>query len=143
MQPLIDYIVTHTARGECQCGRCCDKAPDRPAPAHSVDVHFFWVSAIGDPTKEDLLRLLEAHYPEMERLRKGPSYIEIGGALGDQGLALRLIGLGQLVGLWTAITPKTLRLTGEAADELAGRGFVMAGGMKPRAEAVQAETAKL
>ena len=129
MQPLIDYIIAHTARGECQCGRCFDKGADRPAPAHSVDVHFFWVSAVGEPSREELLRLLEAHYPDRERLRGGPSYIEMGGALGDQGMALLLIGLGALVGLWPVMTPKAMGMTGAQADELAGQGFVMAGGI--------------
>jgi len=134
MQPLIDYIIAHTIRGECQCGRCLDKGPERPVPEHSVDVHFFWVSAIGEPSRTDLFRLLEAHYPDLNRLRGGPSYIEMGGALGDQGIALRLIGLGHLVGLWAVVTPKTLGMTGAQADGLAGQGFVMAGGFLPGGE---------
>jgi len=130
MQPLIDYIESKTERGECQCGKCIDKMPDREAPKHSVDVHFYWVSAKGAPTKDELLALLVAHYPKMERLKGGPSYIEIGGELGSQELALRLIGLGELVGLWKAITPKVLRMEGPLADQMAGSGFVMAGGLK-------------
>lgn len=131
MRNLIDYIIAHTQRGECQCGNCVDKGPARPAPDHSVNVHFFWVSRRGDPTKGALRTLLETEYPDLERLKAGPSYIELGGVLGDQGLALQLIGLGGLVGLWSVITPETtLRLSGAEADELAGAGFVMAGGFK-------------
>lgn len=130
MNELIRYIQEHTARGECQCGKCIDKAPDRPAPEHSVDVFFFWVSAVGEPTKEELLAHLTRAYPDLERLKGGPSYIELGGVLGDQGLALQLIGLGALVKLWPVITPKTMRVTGPLAQELAGQGFVMAGGFK-------------
>lgn len=135
MEKLIDYIMTHSQRGECQCGKCFDKEPDREAPQHSVDVHFFWVSAKNNPTKEELLGLLQAEYPNMERLRAGPSYIEIGGEIGDQGLALQLIGLGKLVGLWNAITPALLGCTPEQASEMAGRGFVMAGGIRVQANA--------
>ena len=127
MQELIQYVVDHTERGECQCGRCLDKGPDRAAPEHSVNVHFFWVSVKGDPKQEDLRRLLERDYPDLGRLRGGPSYIELGGVLGDQGVALCLIGLGKLVGLWKAVTPEKLGFSGAQAGQLAGQGFVNAG----------------
>lgn len=131
MNNLVEYVRQHTERGECQCGRCIDKGPDREPTGHSVDVHFFWVQAKNDPKKEDFLRLLEAGYPDMGRLRGGPSFIEIGAAIGDQGDALKLIGLGELVGMWKVITPKVLGVMAEAdANMLAGRGFVMAGGFK-------------
>ncbi len=127
---LARYIVEHTERGECQCGQCFDKGPDRDAPPHSVDVYFFWVSAKNGPTKETLLALLESEYPDLDRLRAGPSYIELDAAIGDQQLALRLIGLGKLVGLWDAITPAILGCDAEQAGIMAGSGFVMAGGFK-------------
>ncbi len=130
MDALAEYIVSRTSRGECQCGKCFDKGPDRPTPVHSVNVHFFWVSAKGDPTQDELRQLLVAHYPDLERLSGGPSYIEMGGALGSQELALRLIGLGELVGLWQVITPERMHMTGPAADKMAGGGFVMASGLK-------------
>jgi hypothetical protein len=130
MNELIAYISLHTARGECQCGKCCDKGPDREAPKHSADVHFFWVSAKNDPTKEELLALLKEHYPNYDRLQKGPSYIEIGAGLGDQGLALLLMGLGELVGLWKVMTPKCLGATKEQAEQLAGMGHIMISGIR-------------
>jgi len=130
MDELIQYIRKHTSRGECQCGRCADKGPDRPAPKHSVNVHFFWVSAVGEPTKEELRALLERGYPNFERLQAGPCYIEIGGEIGDQQLALLLIGLGGLGGLWQVIIPETVGFTGEEASRMAGHGFVMPGGFQ-------------
>ena len=36
MQALIDYIQKYAVRGECLCGRCCDKCEDTPAPEHSA-----------------------------------------------------------------------------------------------------------
>ncbi len=133
MNELIEYVVNHTERGECQCGSCLDKGPDRAAPEHSVNVHFFWVSVKGEPKEEDLRRLLERDYPDLERLRGGPSYIELGGVLGDQGAALCLIGLGELVGLWKAFTPEALGFTGAEADRMAGMGMVNSGQWKEAA----------
>lgn len=130
MNELIAYILSHTERGECHCGLCCDAKLDAAVPPHSVNVHFFWVAAKDSPTRERLLELLRAHYPSFGRLEKGPSYIEIGAELGDQGLALLLIGLGGLVGLWQVITPEALGFDEEMAKEAAGRGFVMAGGIR-------------
>ena len=127
MKELIDYILAHTERGECQCGRCADKGAERPAPSHSVNIHFFWVSVKGSPSQKDLHDLLERHYPDMGRLRRGPSYMEMGAALGDQGLALLLIGLGELVGLWRAVTPERLGFEGADATSMAGSGLVNAG----------------
>jgi len=76
-----------------------------------------------------LRRLLVEEYPELYRLAEGPSYVEMGVLLDSQELALLLIGLGALVGLWDAITPETLGVTGGSADELAGAGFVLCSGM--------------
>lgn len=129
LNKLIDYITSHTERGECQCGKCCDKGPDTPAPEHSINVHFFWVSSKNNPNAEELRALLEADYPELERLKGGPSYIELGGVLGDQGIALMLIGLGGILKLWPVITPEVMGITGAEADSMAGIGFVMAGGL--------------
>jgi len=130
MMKLIEYILNHTDRGECQCGKCVDKGEDREAPLHSINVHFFWVSKRGEPNAKDLLALLEEEYPQMDRLRGGPSYIEMGAAIGSQQYALLLIGLGGLVGLWDVITPEKLGVIGAPADELAGSGLVMSAGLK-------------
>lgn len=127
LEALIAYVAAHTQRGECQCGLCVDKEPDRQAPKHSVDVHFFWVSTKNEPTREELSQRLVSGYPNLDRLRGGPSYIELGGVLGDQGVALQLIGLGKLVGLWDVMTPELVGVTGAEAADLAGKGFVMAG----------------
>lgn len=130
LDELIQYILTNSNRGECQCGKCCDKAPDRDAPAHNVNVHFFWVSKDDKCDPDELRRLIIAGYPDVERLKAGPSYIEIGGALGSQDIALRLMGLGELCGLWDVITPAKLRMEGPIADQMAGNGFVMITGIR-------------
>lgn len=130
MTGLTNYIIDHTERGECQCGECCDKATDRAAPPHSMNVHFFWVSLKNEPSRRALDSLLKAEYPSPDRLKQGPSYIEIGAEVGSQDIALRLIGLGDLLGLWRAVTPERLGMDGQTAAQMAGNGFVMAGGWK-------------
>ena len=98
-----------------------------------VDLHFVWVvvdKQKAEAAKGELIEILKT-YPQPERLAGGPSYIEVGGVIGDQGAALQLFGLGAVLKLWTVLTPKTLGLEGPAADQMAGMGFVMISGWKP------------
>jgi hypothetical protein len=103
-----------------------------------VSVHFFKVGLRGDAdvTAEELVALIkdseEGNFARItvDRLKAGPSYIELGGWLGDQGAALMFMGLGEILGLWDVVTPETM-LRGTVnqgkADELAGLGLVMIG----------------
>lgn len=95
-----------------------------------VDVHFVQIGVRRDKAEahREELRSLLSEYPEPERLKSGPSYIEVGAVIGDQGMALKLFALGEVLGFWKVITPGTLRLTGVQADEAAGAGFVMISG---------------
>lgn len=70
-------------------------------------------------------------YPKPDRLAGGPSYIEVGAEIGDQGAAFQLFALGKTLGLWDVITPASLGASGEEAKHLAGRGFVMITGLRP------------
>jgi hypothetical protein len=63
-------------------------------------------------------------------LSEGPSYINLGGWLGSQDLALMLIGAVELAGIAAAITPEALGMTGASADVLAGNGLIMLGPTK-------------
>lgn len=95
-----------------------------------VDCHFIMVGvdkAKAIKRRNDLVRILK-EYPNFARLKKGLSYIEVGGEIGDQGAALRLFALGRVLDFWEVITPKTMGITGKAADELAGAGMVMTSG---------------
>ena len=80
--------------------------------------------------RDEFVELLK-RYPEPARLAGGPSYIEVGGVIGDQGAAFQLFALGHVLGLWSVITPETLGITGARARELAGLGFVMISGFNP------------
>lgn len=64
---------------------------------------------------------------DMDMLERGPSYIELGGWIGDQRDALLFIGLGAYHDLWTVMTPFVLDpgMDKEAAGKLMGKGFVM------------------
>jgi hypothetical protein len=92
-----------------------------------VDVEFMIIvvdKAKAEQHKDELLAIL-ATYPQPDRLEAGPSYIELGGVIGDQGLALRLLALGQGLGLWTVITPALFGVSGPEARAMAGQGMVM------------------
>lgn len=102
-----------------------DEAPDG---LELVDVHFITVGVDkhkAEEVRETVLEFVDG-YPRMEG---GPSYIETGAVLGSQDLALRLIALGKVLGLWDVITPKVFGFEGAQADEMAGRGLVMSSGV--------------
>jgi hypothetical protein len=84
---------------------------------------------VAENHKAGLLDLLKT-YPQPDRLAAGPSYIEVGAEIGDQGAAFQLFALGKVLGFWDVITPATLGITGPEAHELAGRGMVMCSGFK-------------
>ena len=121
MSPLQDFLERHTAVD----------APELDAA--EADLVFFRIKARDNPDGNQLRALLKAHAD------RGPfatvdvldgqehSYLELGAWLGSQGTALRLMGLGQLLGLWQLLTPKNM--LGPAAPddlvkELAGAGYV-------------------
>ena len=124
---LYDYVLAHAARGACVCGKCCD-APENPKEkqptGHIVDLTFFKVSAIGG-NREEFLSMVQAEYPAWLD-KKEHSFIEIGGDMGDQGIALMTIGLGHLLGAWKALSPGTTLpfLPSEIKQLMAGNGMV-------------------
>lgn len=128
IQELNQFVATHVERGACKCGHCCDGVSD-PANAqpkgHTVNLTFFEVSVKNDPTTEQLTELVKKALPE---LLDGSeyNYIQLGGDLGDQGAALMLIGLGDLLGLWKALSPDTTMpfLDEGTKKMMAGQGMV-------------------
>ncbi len=129
---LISYIEEHVNRGDCICGQCFDRKNDPQQPSgHTVDVCFFRVSAKNDPSADDLKAAISTHRGEFCEITPGDgrehSYLELGGWLGDQGYALMLMGLGQLLGLWELLTPRTVFGEGIPDDlglEMAAAGYV-------------------
>ena len=125
---LSEYVQSNAVRGECRCGRCLDGGEEQPS-GHTADVYFFEVASANGADSEALRDLIKEHKGEFADadLFDGNehSYIAIGAWIGDQGLALMLMGLGQVLGLWTLRTPKMFPgLSKELMDQMAGRGMV-------------------
>lgn len=130
---LIEYVLAHTRQ-----------APGDAEGDAIHDVHFMRIAtdeATTDPAP--LVSLLERCLTERagefgqfdrDRLSGGPSYIELGGWVGDQGVAFQLMACGEAAGLWGIITPKKLGITGPEGDQLAGNGMVMVDGYRPPQE---------
>ena len=101
-----------------------------------VDVEFLTIGvdkAKAEACRGELVQILST-YPEPERLAGGPSYIEVGATIGDQGAAFQLFALGKVLGLWDVITPASMGFEGEVARQMAGSGFVMMTGFEASAE---------
>lgn len=124
---LRQYVLDHAERGACTCGKCFD-APANPEGiqpvGHTVNLSFFEVAAKGG-SKEEFLSLVQKEHPAFLD-GKEHSYIEVGGEMGDQGLALMTIGLGHLLGAWRALTPDTLMpfLPQDLKMKMAGSGMI-------------------
>lgn len=107
---------------------------DAPDQGHKK-IDMIFVDVVVDERKaltikEELENILSS-YPQPERLAGGPSYIELSPNCGlEQEGGLRLMALGEVLGLWNVMSGKTLGLNEEAALALAGQGFLMISGYK-------------
>lgn len=92
-----------------------------------IDTHFYVVGVNTQKANEyrDEIIQIMRDYPTLDRLVQGPSYIEVGGEMGDQGIAMTTFAVLEAIGLADIMTPAKLGMTGPQADEMAGRGFVM------------------
>lgn len=98
-----------------------------------VDVEFMTIGVDRERAeirRQEFTNILDT-YPEPDRLSAGPSYIEVGAQIGDQGAAFQLFALGKTLGLWDVITPAVMGITGDMARQMAGQGFVMISGYRP------------
>jgi hypothetical protein len=94
---------------------------------------FFTVCAVKDPKADELRELIKNHKSDYGPIDlfdgKEHSYIEIGGFIGDQGVALMLMGLGSILGLWKLMTPRTMLPAGTFREDMvqamAGIGYVI------------------
>ena len=128
---LRDFVSKHTERGTCRCGKCIDHpGEDKQPEGHTVDMVFFEVSAKNEPDASRLRELIAANkhgeFCDLDPLDGNEhSYMEVGGWIGDQGLALMLMGLGAVLELWPLMTPKMLPgLPDDLVQMMASRGMV-------------------
>lgn len=132
MSKLVDYVLKHTVRGDCQCSVCANPHDSRPKVqpnGHAADVFFFKVGLVGSPEQETLRGLVKEHAGAFGNVDpydgKEHSYIELGGWIGDQGVAMQFMGLSNLLGLGNLMTPNMLPgLPEELKQLMAGQGLV-------------------
>lgn len=139
MDELAKYVIDHCVRGVCTCGKCVDAPAKKFQPdGHTVDVQFFKVilknSRLTDVDKEvmknNFIKLIKNHkgiYDEIDLFDGNEhNFVEIGGWIGSQGVALELMGMGELLGLWKVATPNRLApdFSAETRSMLAGAGYI-------------------
>lgn len=101
----------------------------------SIDVGFFAIKLAEDSDltalklKNAIVRAEAGEFQPMTledlSIPEGVSYTTLGVWLGDQGLALALIGLGRLMDLWEVILPTDVGIhDGLLAQQMMGMGFV-------------------
>ena len=125
---LVEYVIKHTKRGPCRCGKCLDavKNSERKQPkGHTADLTFFKVRKTNNPDAGEFRKLVEQEFPHWLD-GKEHSYLETGGDIGDQGLALMAMGLGELLGMWELMTPNNMVpfLDKEIRMKIAGTGYI-------------------
>ena len=129
MSDLAEYVLAHVERGQCRCGLCIDGGETQPE-GHTVDMVFFELIGVNNPDSDKLTQLIKEHVGSFNEVDlfdgKEHGYIEIGGWIGDQGLALMLMGLGVRLGLWSLLSPKMLGLdsSDELSKKMVGLGYL-------------------
>lgn len=128
MENLAQFVMSNTERGECKCGQCID-AGSKPDPqGHTVDMVFFKVAKKNGATAEAFRKLTaehKGHYGDVNPFDgKEHNFMELGGWIGDQGLAMQYMGLGVSLGLFKLLSPAMLGMEGQDAVQLAGMGML-------------------
>lgn len=116
-----------------------DAFPALPEGATTtVDCHFVTIGfteALAELSHEEFYAAIEAAtdgvFSPAPTWSSGPSYIAIGGWIGDQTDAFRFMACVQAHGLGKIIVPAMLGVTDpDLADQMAGSGYVMITGIK-------------
>lgn len=120
MGEFAKYIIDHCIRGTCTCGKCIDSSVKFQPGGYTVDVQFFKVALKNSDLtgvdkeliKNDFIRLAKNHkgiYKDIDLFDGNEhDFIGIGAWIGNQGLALMLMGMGELLGIWEVATPNRL-----------------------------------
>jgi hypothetical protein len=133
MSNLVEYVLEHTLRSACRCGKCIDPGdPNVFLLPHTVNMYFFDVCAVNNPNVEEFRSLIEKHigeFSEVDPFSGEHSYLEIGGWIGDQSVGIQFMALGKLLGLWQIMQPGMLLNVNDPeqkvlADQMAGMGMI-------------------
>ena len=128
MESLVEYVLAHTERGDCKCGKCIDTSGAPDPQGHTIDMVFFKVAAKESPSKEEFIRLTKGHKGEWGDVDpldgQEHNYMELGGWIGDQGIAMMYMALGVSVGEFDLLSPALLGVNDKQALEMAGIGFL-------------------
>lgn len=105
-----------------------------PAAAllQKVDCEFIIVGVNQEQAekhREEFIEFLES-YPAPQHLEDGPSYKHLASVVGDDMTALRILGLGQTLGIWQVLLPDQFGVDPELREEAADLGLVVATGYK-------------
>lgn len=77
-----------------------------------ADMIFFRIKAKPEANAEEFKKVLAEHQGEFCSCdlfdKQEHGYMELGGWVGDQTMALGMMGLGSLLGLWKLLTPITV-----------------------------------
>jgi hypothetical protein len=121
------------------CGKCTDVPTKKFQPEwHTADVQFFKVALKNSHStdvykeimKNDFVRLIKNHkgiYKEIDLFDGDEhNFVDIGAWIGDQGVALELMGMGELLGLWKVTTPNRLApdFSEDTRSMLAEAGYI-------------------
>jgi len=113
---IIEYTQTHI--------RVCT------GKEQGINMEFFVVQVIGNPNKEEFIKLMNQHKGDHCACdfndKEEHSYIEIGGWIGDQGIALWFMALGSHLGVFNLMTPSGIlpELGKELHAQMAGAGYI-------------------
>lgn len=120
MLKLQQYVAQYTERGACQCGRCFDAPANpeqhQPTGPHTVDMTYFKISAKPGADAATLKALVQENkrgeFADVDLFDGKPhDFIETGAWIGDQGMALMLMGLGVALGIWQQEPPFHIKAT--------------------------------
>ncbi|MCX6710125.1 MAG: hypothetical protein NTV63_04220 [Candidatus Woesearchaeota archaeon] len=132
-------LVKQTKVGNVETTEVFGYKPTSKAPSgdNYDNVDMIFVDVVVNKTeaekyRSDLTRILD-DYSQSGVFADGPSYMTLAPELGmEHEETLRLMALGKTLGLWKIMSGKTMGMDDEQALSLAGNGFLMISGYKPK-----------
>ncbi len=106
---LVEYVMKHAIRGDCRCGQCIDlpECPKQPHCGLTINLTLFTVGMQLEPDASIFCNLVTKEHPHWLDGNEH-NYLECGGNMGSQQLALMAMGLGHLLGVWQCLCPETI-----------------------------------